>query len=36
MMTVGWAMLLGAASMWTVQIVWKDLKKADRRIRNNG
>lgn len=32
-MTIGWALCLGAASLWTVQIVWKDLKKADRRLK---
>jgi hypothetical protein len=30
-MTIGWAFVFGAAILWTIQIVSKDLKRTDRR-----
>jgi hypothetical protein len=33
-MDIGTAIILSAASLWCVQIVYKDLRKADRRLRN--
>jgi predicted Co/Zn/Cd cation transporter (cation efflux family) len=31
-MTIGWAYIVGAVSLWVCQIVWKDLKEADKRL----
>lgn len=32
-MGIGTAMFLGAASLWCVQIVYRDLRQADKRLK---